>query len=216
MNGRTPLHQSQVILICLLSVITTPVSASVSDICVRAAQAAAHAHNVPAEVLIAIAQTETGRNSGGYVEPWPWTLNVEGQGYWLATRAQTLAQAQLAIADGKNSFDLGCFQLNYRWHGQHFASLDQMLDPRAGADYAAKFLAGLYAETGDWSAAAGAYHSRTAVHAARYRRQFDPLYAAALQNSGTDFRANTFPLLQQGGAVKSLGSLVPVSARVTE
>ena len=33
------------------------------------------------------------------------------------------------FVDGQPSFDVGCFQLNYKWHGEHFASIDQMFEP---------------------------------------------------------------------------------------
>ena len=50
-------------------------------------------------------------------------------------------------------------QINYRWHGRAFPSLDAMFDPEYTATYAAQFLRTLYEERGSWSAAAGAYHS---------------------------------------------------------
>ena len=49
----------------------------------------------------------------------------------------------------------------------NFPSLEAMFDPDTGADYAAHFLQSLYAERGDWSAAAGAYHSQTPARAER-------------------------------------------------
>ena len=52
-------------------------------------------------------------------------------------------------------------QINYRWHGHAFPSLEAMFDPEWTATYAAQFLRTLYEERGDWSAAAGAYHSLT-------------------------------------------------------
>jgi soluble lytic murein transglycosylase-like protein len=81
-------------------------------------------------------------------------------------------------ARGARSYDVGCFQINYRWHGQHFASLDQMFDPDANAAYAARFLSELYAEFGDWSRAAGAYHSRTPVLSPRSTASVSTAFAA--------------------------------------
>ena len=52
-----------------------------------------------------------------------------------------------------------------------------MFDPDTGADYAAQFLRSLYAERGDWSAAAGAYHSQTPTRASVYRARFDRILA---------------------------------------
>ena len=52
-----------------------------------------------------------------------------------------------------------------------------MFDPDTGADYAARFLRSLYAERGDWSAAAGAYHSQSPDRAGVYRARFDRILA---------------------------------------
>jgi hypothetical protein len=144
-------------------------SGSPSGLCVDAARAAAARYGIPARMMLAITLVETRRQVGGASGPWPWTLNVEGEGFWYETRAEALARAQRVIAGGQRSVDLGCFQLNYRWHGENFATLDDMLEPSIGADYAARFLRQLFDETGDWMRAAGLYHSRTPDLARRYR-----------------------------------------------
>ena len=47
-----------------------------------------------------------------------------------------------------------------------------MFDPDMNALYAARFLSELYREFGDWTGAAGAYHSRTPEYADRYKVKF--------------------------------------------
>lgn len=154
--------------------------AAVMAICRNAAIQAADRHGVPRDVLVAITLVETGTNRGGSYGAWPWTVNVAGKGFWLDSRAAALLHAQRALARGQPSFDVGCFQLNYRWHGQHFASIDHMFEPGPSGDYAAKFLKSLHGETGDWIKAAGLYHSRTPKHANRYRA----LVAKSVQRMG--------------------------------
>jgi hypothetical protein len=146
-----------------------PASGSAPALCRDAARAAAARHGIPVEMMQAITLVETRRKIGGITGPWPWTLNIDGKGYWYDTRSEALGHARREIAGGRLSVDLGCFQLNYRWHGGNFAALDEMLDPALAADYAARFLGELFAETGDWMRAAGHYHSRTPIHAQRYR-----------------------------------------------
>ena len=141
--------------------------AAVMAICRNAAIKAADRHGVPRDVLVAITLVETGTKRGGAFGAWPWTVNVAGKGFWLDSRAAALLTAQQALARVQPSFDVGCFQLNYKWHGQHFASIDQMFEPGPSGDYAAQFLKSLHAETGDWIKAAGFYHSRTPKHAQR-------------------------------------------------
>ncbi|MBK5934074.1 hypothetical protein C8N32_10983 [Rhodovulum imhoffii] len=186
-----------------------------SDICVSAAHFAARKTGVPVDVLLAISLTETGRAQDGRVRPWPWTVNIQGKGTWFETAQEALDYARRHRKAGARSFDMGCFQLNFRWHGAGFGSLDHMLDPEAGALYAARFLAGLYRETGSWSAAAGAYHSRTPKFATRYRKRFDR-FLAGLSREDTRTSASARrvggpqPLFRGAGA-PARGSLVPVA-----
>lgn len=162
----------------------TPAPAAPADaaadpaaLCEAAARNAARLTGVPPEVLMALALTESGRHRGGRMRPWPWTVNVEGEGRWFDSRAAAVAHVEARRAAGARSFDIGCFQINHRWHGQAFASPDAMFDPEANALYAARFLAQLAAQSGGWAAAAGAYHSRTPALADRYRRRFETLLA---------------------------------------
>lgn len=151
-----------------------PVEAA-HTVCERMAEQAAQRSGVPVSVLKAIALTETGRKSAAGFGPWPWTVNMEGAGHWFDTLAEARAFVDAAQGRGARSFDIGCFQINYRWHGEAFTSVGQMFDPLANALYAARFLSELYQETGDWTAAAGAYHSRTKQFASRYSARFAEL-----------------------------------------
>lgn len=145
--------------------------------CNAAAITAANNAAMPPDVLLALTLVETGRNRNGAFLPWPWTVNMEGKGYWFDTRAEAVDFVSQSYADGARSFDIGCFQINHRWHGEAFTSFNQMFDPLANAAYAAKFMTSLYNEGGSWSWAAGAYHSRTTALSAKYRTRFDRIFA---------------------------------------
>lgn len=179
-------------------------------VCEEAAGRAARQSGVPLDVLRSIALVETGRTQGGDLRPWPWAVNVGGEGHWFATRHEAEGFAAETLRMGQQSFDIGCFQINYRWHGAAFGSIGAMFDPEANALYAARFLQQLHEQSGDWSMAAGAYHSATPDLATAYRARFDTVYAglagAPLELAG----ANGFPLLQPG-SVGTPGSVVPVS-----
>ena len=146
-------------------------------VCEEAALQAAAESGVPADILGALTLTETGRRRDGVVRPWAWSANADGAGSWFDDPASALAYIEDRIAMGRPSVDVGCFQLNYRWHGENFPSVAAMLDPLTNARYAARFVRDLYGETGDWRRAAGAFHSRTPVHANRYLQRFDELRA---------------------------------------
>ncbi|MDX1785629.1 MAG: transglycosylase SLT domain-containing protein [Roseovarius sp.] len=184
-----------------------------------AAKLAARDSKVPLSVLRAITRTETGRARGGVLQPWPWTVNMEGVGKWFATEAEAHAYVLKHYRRGARSFDVGCFQINYKWHGDQFETIADMFDPAQNAAYAARFLGQLFAETGDWSSAAGAYHSRTPKYADRYSARFDrirktvtgpvPISVAASAAPPPE-RQNRYPLLQAAGTAGRFGSLVPL------
>ncbi|MGG7566693.1 lytic transglycosylase domain-containing protein [Rhodovulum sp. DZ06] len=155
-------------------------SATPSDaaLCDEAARHAAAEAGMPLEILRAISLAETGGGLGGRLRPWPWTTNVEGVGKWHPTRAAAIAHIRKRHAEGARSYDVGCFQINRRWHGEAFNSLEEMFDPLAGARYAARFLTALHEEAGDWNRAAGWYHSRTPALAGKYRARVQRILAA--------------------------------------
>lgn len=187
-------------------------------LCDRAAVQAARDTGVPLETLLALTRTETGRGRPGATRPWPWAVNRGGQGAWFATRADAAEAVAQALEGGETNIDIGCFQLNYRWHGDAFATVDAMFDPLPNARYAARFLLSLYSETGDWRSAAGAFHSRRPAEAAAYLDRFDSVLAglseitpdAGLATLHAAQRINAFPLLT-AGAPGVPGSLVPLA-----
>ncbi|MBB5515241.1 hypothetical protein FHS89_001251 [Rubricella aquisinus] len=146
-----------------------------AELCLRAGAEAAARHGIPPQIMQALTLMETGRSADGRFAPWPWTINVEGHGAWFDSREEALRAARAAQAAGQDSFDLGCFQINHRWHGQAFRSFAHMVDPVANADYAARYLLSHY--RGDWVEAAGRYHSRTPKFRDRYAARFERILA---------------------------------------
>ncbi len=200
--------------------------ARTGDVCDQAARRAAQSEDVPLDVLRAITRVETGRTQGGHFIPWPWTINVEGHGFWFNSEIEAKSYVFDIFKAGKRSFDVGCFQINYRWHGKAFRSIDAMFDPDENATYAARFLKDLHAELGSWSAAAGAYHSRTPELANAYQGRFQTVLAqlgAAPQTqkafvSRDPFTGSAAPLipLQPTQTPRgALGSLVPTGGSAT-
>jgi len=152
---------------------------------------------------------------------------MEGTGRWFATLDEARAYVFLNFKNGARSFDVGCFQINYKWHGDAFQSIDEMFDPKINAQYAATFLTDLYQEFGNWSEAVGAYHSRSPELAKKYTARFDRIRAGLTgtthslrtdqgggwaltgsENLAISANAGARPLVD-GGTV-ALGSLMPV------
>jgi hypothetical protein len=191
--------------------ITLTATSDPSYQCDLAAAQAAKRSGVPIDILLAITRVETGRG-GSMPQPWPWTINSDGQGDWYDSKDQAVSAAFDHLTDGTGTFDVGCFQLNFRWHGDGFADLSDMFDPIKNADYAAAFLMQLYQESGDWSKAVSAYHSRSADLAEPYLQKVKSVLATPLEvpapTEVVAARQNLFPLLQAGGQ-GSAGSIVP-------
>lgn len=190
--------------------------------CESAIETAAAEYGVPIRVLAAVARVESGRTVSGRYIPWPWTLNVAGQGASYPTRQQAEAAVARATEAGEQSIDIGCFQINTRWHGAAFTSADAMLDPMANARYAARFLSRLFTQEQDWTLAAGRFHSQTPDHAAAYRAKYSTVLAqldlggpqTTQTTPQTKPRRNNYPLLtNRADSVTSHGSLVPILRR---
>jgi hypothetical protein len=144
-------------------------------LCGGAIEAAQDRHLVPAGLLFAIGQVESGRPDPvtHRLVPWPWTVQAQNQSYYFATKAAAVAWVQAAQARNILSIDVGCMQINLMYHPAAFQNLDEAFDPSANADYAARFLVSLHAETGDWQKASGLYHSQTLALAIPYAQKVE-------------------------------------------
>lgn len=198
------------IILCILLWPSFGRASSPAQLCEAATQIAAGRHGVPLDVLRAVALVETGRSVSGTLKPWPWAIHAAGEGNWFSQREEALRHAQENIAQGRRNVDLGCFQINFHWHGHQFISLEQMIDPAQNADYAASLLAQHKARHGTWERAVGAYHSATPDHANRYIARFQQIYALLAENALPPTQQlaheNRFALLHKAGEPK-LGSL---------
>ncbi len=127
---------------------------------------------MPDKLLPAIARVESGRldPATGRVRPWPWTINVEGTGYFYDSKEQVISAVQQFQAKGVRSIDVGCMQVNLMHHPKAFSDLQEAFDPAANARYAVKFLSALYQQTKDWSLATAWYHSQVPDRGEEYQR----------------------------------------------
>jgi soluble lytic murein transglycosylase-like protein len=147
------------------------VAADPAALCEAAVTIEEYAARLPARLLQAISLTESGRLDppSGRVRAWPWTINAEGEGQFFRTRQDAVAAVKALQARGVRSIDVGCLQVNLMYHPDAFTSLDAAFDPRANAQYAARFLNALYGQGKDWAHAIAAYHSETPALGDPYR-----------------------------------------------
>lgn len=130
-------------------------AAAQSDQCEREMLRAATKHGVPIGMLYAVGLTETGR--GDSLQPF--ALNIEGRASYDQRKEDAVRRFEAARAAGKKLIDIGCMQVNHHFHAQRFASVEEMFDPAANVDYAARFLKELRAREGSWTMAVARYHA---------------------------------------------------------
>ena len=172
-----------------------PVWAS-SSACLDAIDQIAAQTPVPAGVLRAIAFVESGLTQQGSHAPWPWSTNQGGTPRRYSTMAEAIVQSQAVLETGVRNLDIGCFQINYRWHSENFSSLQAMFDPETNAAYAAHYLTRLFDDLGSWDRAIGAYHSRDADRAKGYLARVQTAMAEQPLTPQTPERGRT---AQKGG-----------------
>ena len=131
------------------------------SVCVQEILRAQLRHGIPDNILLGIGLQEAGVTREGGLTIWPWAVNAAGDGRIFESRAAALDWVEAQRAAGVDSIDVGCMQINLRWHPGAFDGAAQGFDPAANVDYAARFLKQLFEKTGDWKTAAGSYHSFT-------------------------------------------------------
>ncbi|MGF1624605.1 MAG: lytic transglycosylase domain-containing protein [Alphaproteobacteria bacterium] len=149
------------------------------ETCALATRVAEANHGLPAGLMAAISTVESGRYDPVLQAnlAWPWTINAEGSGSHFDSKADAIAEVSALLDGGMESIDVGCMQVNLRWHPDAFASLDEAFDPATNADYAARLLLRLFAQHGDWPTAIGHYHSPTDWRQADYQAKVAAAWA---------------------------------------
>ena len=133
---------------------------SLENICLSEARRAEAQHGIPSGLLQSITRVEAGRKTvTGELMPWAWTLNDAGEGLFFDTREAAMRHLEAAVEAPGHSVDVGCMQVNTKWHMEGFHNLSDMLDPMQNADYAAGFLLDLHEAHQSWDDAVKHYHS---------------------------------------------------------
>lgn len=150
-----------------------------SGVCIREILLAQLRHRIPGNLLLGIGLQEAGLYRGGELTIWPWTANAEGEGHYFDTAKEAVDWVSAQQIDGVRSIDVGCMQVNMHWHPDAFDGVGDGFDPARNVDYAASYLNSLYEKSGDWSVAAGSYHSGTAELQKKYLERLEQNIAVA-------------------------------------
>lgn len=144
--------------------------------------------NLPPYLLVAIALTESGIKG----KPSPFALNISGKSYYPNDTSEM--KALISRNGGStSSIDVGCLQINLKWHAPRFKNWESLLVPNYNAEYAALYLTELHRKYGNWSSAVGAYHSRTPWRSENYAclvsRRWSQIFGSERSGCGANIDA---------------------------
>ena len=125
---------------------------AVADIIPWAYRQVAHEYRIPANLLYAVALTES--NYEGV--PYPWTLNVNGTPKRYRTKQAAQTDLQRLLESGTRNIDVGLMQINFRWNPDLYRNPGVLLDPWYNLRTAARIIRQRYQT--DWLQAAQHYH----------------------------------------------------------
>ncbi len=155
--------------------------AAAANPCEQAATEAEKVFELPAGLLHAIGRVESGRYdvASRRIVPWPWTIDVAGEGQQFDTIEEAVRATQLHRAKGVRNIDVGCFQVSLLHHPDAFETMEQAFDPPANSRYAGRLLASLKLRLGNWQDAVAAYHSADPARGTPYREKVYASWNAA-------------------------------------
>ncbi|MDR1475544.1 MAG: transglycosylase SLT domain-containing protein [Holosporales bacterium] len=128
-------------------------------------------YNIPPYLLRAISAVESGRRRTSTHDVYPWTVCINGHGYFCANKTAAVEKIKNLKERGENNVDVGLMQINLRYHGCRFMSVSDMIDPVKNVDFAARHLKQLYRRTGSWQSAVALYHSSNTGYSTPYKNK---------------------------------------------
>jgi hypothetical protein len=159
-----------------------------SVLCERAAREAERDQHLPQGLLAAIGLVESGRSAPARAFPaiWPWTINAEGQAYYLSSKDAAVSMVSALQQRGARIIDVGCFQVDLFYHPYSFVSVADAFDPSTNARVAAHILSVDRLGGAGWDGAIAAYHSRTPQLGAAYLQRVQTVWRWAAAHLSLD------------------------------
>lgn len=155
----------------------------VEMLCLSYSQAFERGHQIPQGLLTAIALAESGRpGADGSLSAWPWTINVSGRGRYFETKEEAVQETRKLLDAGERSIDVGCMQVNLRYHPDAFPTVEDAFDPATNVAYGAKYLSELHGLQGSWARAIERYHSSEDGRREEYRDRVIALWNTEARN----------------------------------
>ena len=159
-----------------------------NELCAYAASVAEQEYAIKPHLLQTISMVESGRwdNKLAKRTAWPWTVHANGKGRYYKSKAEAVAAVKAMQKQGITNIDVGCMQINLKYHGSQFSSVEDAFDPEKNAAYSAKFLKQLYKRNkADWKKTAMHYHSKNYRKGINYKNRLEKQYAEYIRTEAT-------------------------------
>ncbi len=138
------------------------------------------------EIVWAVSKTESNYKGA----PWPWTANFRGKPYYFKNQEELKSFIKKLPKKQREDLDIGCMQINYRYHGWKFNDIIEMTDPQRNMILGSLYLYELYLkekiyqlnrkrhnqrwkipdDLHIWAIAVGRYHSHRQKNGKKYVR----------------------------------------------
>ncbi|WPX97821.1 Putative lytic transglycosylase [Candidatus Fokinia cryptica] len=127
-------------------------------------------YNISENLLLAITVVESGiyNSEAGMALAWPWTIGIAGESYRFSTKSEAIKFFNSKVNQGISNIDVGCSQINYRYHAHNFENIEQMIEPANNIAYASYLIVQNYKNTSEWLKAVAQFHSLTPIYAKKY------------------------------------------------
>ncbi len=115
--------------------------------------------DIPKGLLLGIGKAEAIRKIKNKNIIWPWTINHAGKSMFFDTKKQMTNYVFKNLKRNDFNIDVGCMQINIKWHKNNFKKITDMFEVNPNISYAASFLKQLKNKHGSWDKAIKHYHS---------------------------------------------------------
>ena len=115
--------------------------------------------DIPKGLLLGIGKAEAIRKINNKYIIWPWTINHAGKSMFFDTKKQMRDYVFKNLKRNDFNIDVGCMQINIRWHKNNFKKIADMFEVSPNISYATSFLLQLKKKYGSWDKAIKHYHS---------------------------------------------------------
>ena len=115
--------------------------------------------DIPKGLLLGIGKAEAIRKINNKYIIWPWTINHAGKSLFFDNKEQMKNYVFKNLKRKDFNIDVGCMQINIKWHKNNFKKISDMFEVNPNISYAASFLKQLKNRHGSWDKAIKHYHS---------------------------------------------------------